>query len=219
MKNKPNKATVKDGLPTAERILNDHLWMGTEPTEAQSAILAAMQSYSDQQNAELRDRLTKIQDNLQFEKDLADDALNTQEEQLIALRNQIADLERENSEYRAVYDSVVKNRDEMSGKLQSETESRKHWQRQSQRYQKYHKELNAALERVKELESELEHHKRVIFSLQTDLENKKWFDVYEKDLIFLREMLERFEKSDRDVTQREYVEQMLKDWIAELEAK
>jgi len=77
----------------------------------------------------------------------------------------------------------------------------------------------ALRERVKELESDLDHHKRVIFSLQTDLENKKWFDVYEKDLIFLREMLERFEKSDRDVTQREYVEQMLKDWIAELEAK
>jgi len=39
--------------------------------------------------------------------------------------------------------------------LESETESRKHWQSQAQRYHKYHKELNAALERVKELENEL----------------------------------------------------------------
>lgn len=82
-----------------------------------------------------------------------------------------------------------------------------------------HAKIDGLLERVKELESELEHHKRDVFSLQTDLENKKWFDVYEKDLLFLREILERFEKSDRDVAQREYVEQMLKDWIAELEAK
>jgi|GEM_PF-3398665 len=46
-----------------------------------STVIDAMQEYSDQQNAELR--------------------------------NQIADIERENSEYSAVYDSVVKNRDEL----------------------------------------------------------------------------------------------------------
>lgn len=40
-------------------------------------------------------------------------------------------------------------------KLASEIESREHWQRQTQRYQKYHRELNAALERVKELEGEV----------------------------------------------------------------
>lgn len=73
--------------------------------------------------------------------------------------------------------------------------------------------------RVFELESELEHHKLVIFSLQTDLELKEYNETVGKDLPFLREILDRFRKSDRDPTQREYVEQMLKDWISELEHK
>ena len=73
--------------------------------------------------------------------------------------------------------------------------------------------------RVFELESELEHHKTVIFSLQTDLELKQYNETAGKDLPFLREIQDRFRKSERDCTQREYIEQMLSDWIAELEAK
>lgn len=65
MTNQPNKATVKDGLPTAHNALSDayqrHGWLfqpdvlpsGTCPHE--KIAMEAMQSYSDQQNAELRE--------------------------------------------------------------------------------------------------------------------------------------------------------------------
>lgn len=63
--------------------------------------------------------------------------------------------------------------------------------------QEYSDQQNAELrERVKELE-----------------ESKA------QDLSFLIEIRGRFKKSHLDVVQREYVEQMLSDWIAELEAK
>lgn len=104
MKNQPNKATVKDGLPTAEQIIREKIKEHSASTVKINVedvpvfthflfvAIEAMQSYSDQQNAELREQLA------------------------------------------------------------SEIESRDHWQRQARRYQKYHRELNAALERVKELE-------------------------------------------------------------------
>ncbi len=97
MKEQPNKATVKDGLPTAKKVLAKHYDVDNRVDEA--AIVRVMQEYSDQQNAELME------------------------------------------------------------KLASEIESREHWQRQARRYQKYHRELNAALERVKDLEGTLSAYK------------------------------------------------------------
>lgn len=59
MKNQPNKATVKDGLPTADALIEENLGgleltMDDEMWKFYSDVIRqCMQSYSDQQNAEL----------------------------------------------------------------------------------------------------------------------------------------------------------------------
>ena len=54
--------------------------------------------------------------------------------------------------------------------------------------------------------------------LYNDLELKAYLKKQsEKDLKFLKEIKERLIKSERDITQKEYVMKMIEDWIFELE--
>lgn len=71
MTNQPNKATVKDGLTTAEEILSKHFLCdpNNEPLDEvyvgeKTAIYSAMREYADQQNAELRKRVKELQSQL-----------------------------------------------------------------------------------------------------------------------------------------------------------
>lgn len=67
MKEQPNKAAVKDGLPTAKEILDKHalkLFPETYTGEISTCIIDAMQEYSDQQNAELREQLKETENSL-----------------------------------------------------------------------------------------------------------------------------------------------------------
>lgn len=73
MKNQPNKATVKDGLPTAEQIIRTKIKEHSASTvnidvdnipaftHFLFVAIEAMQSYSDQQNAELRGKLKELE--------------------------------------------------------------------------------------------------------------------------------------------------------------
>lgn len=75
MKNQPNKATVKDGLPTADALIEENLGgleltMDDEMWKFYSDVIRqCMQSYSDQQNAELRERVKELEGTL---RDLVD---------------------------------------------------------------------------------------------------------------------------------------------------
>lgn len=66
---------------------------------------------------------------------------------------------------------------ELREQLDSETESRKYWQRQAQRYQKYHRGLKAALERVKELESQNDRYRKDLEDAIIRLEEDKRFNA------------------------------------------
>lgn len=72
-------------------------------------------------------------------------------QQTEALTDQIKDLERENAEYRAVYDSVVKSRDELRQENERLREESERWKNKTKMYQKYHKEMNFAMNQNKVL--------------------------------------------------------------------
>lgn len=68
----------------------------------------------------------------------------------------------------------------------------------------------------KELESECVHLRTCYFSMKDSLEDAKTEHII-NDLPFVREIKERLSKADKDSTQKEFVNNMIDDWISEME--
>lgn len=100
MKNQPNKATVKDGLPTAEQIAQwviDNRYPKSENNklsdiEMYHALVVDVREYSDQQNAYLLEKIVQLEESYaKFAKE-RDEQYGEYIDLNISLRNENAEL-------------------------------------------------------------------------------------------------------------------------------